>query len=462
MSTFTPKEKERIFIERTQDLWPQNWAGYLELVKHETWSKDELQDYNFKQRVKILTFAYENTEFYKKLYDDAGLKPQDIKTEEDWNAVPVVTKQMISEHSREIEVRDAVEKYGFVANTGGSTGKPLRVFRDKRHFWQAPFWRFYGWHVGRKCGCPFADVPIWGMDQAYLDRSLYRFTSDELKQRTINFWPIQYYYLSPYQEFAEQALNFVNETTKSPLVRFYAYAGAIDLFADYCLQNHLQIPNVAFVEVCASPVNQIIRDKVQKTFGCNVFDFYGSNEMGPMAVECMHSGEGHHLHVLSDLLHIELLSDNGAPVEGEDIGNTVVTSFTNRVFPFVRYDHGDRTHWINKSCECGLPFPCIAPVKGRVSDYLSTRSGMRLDGVGFNEIFDFYPEAVRQFQFRQSEDGVVSLLVVPNKEYSMYRDEINQVFSKLQQDFDGKIKFTLHYVESIAYEGGKMRYIIHE
>lgn len=50
MSTFTPKEKERIFIERTQDLWPQNWAGYLELIKHETWSKDELQDYNFKQR----------------------------------------------------------------------------------------------------------------------------------------------------------------------------------------------------------------------------------------------------------------------------------------------------------------------------------------------------------------------------------------------------------------------------
>ena len=38
------------------------------------------------------------------------------------------------------------------------------------------------------------------------------------------------------------------------------------MFADYCLQNHLQIPNVAFVEVCASPVNQIIRDKVQKAF----------------------------------------------------------------------------------------------------------------------------------------------------------------------------------------------------
>ena len=45
--------------------------------------------------IRILTFAYENTEFYKKLYDDAGMNPQDIKTEKDWNAVPVVTKQMI-------------------------------------------------------------------------------------------------------------------------------------------------------------------------------------------------------------------------------------------------------------------------------------------------------------------------------------------------------------------------------
>lgn len=104
MSTFTLSEKSRIFVERTQDLWPHNWNNYLELIQHETWTKEELQSYNFKRRVEILNFAYENTEFYRKLYDEAGIKPEAIKTEDDWNKVPIVTKQMIADHSEEFQI----------------------------------------------------------------------------------------------------------------------------------------------------------------------------------------------------------------------------------------------------------------------------------------------------------------------------------------------------------------------
>lgn len=463
MSTFSPKEKERIFVERTQDLWPQNWQMYLELIKHETWSKEELDAYNFAQRKKILTYAYENTTFYKRLYDSVGLCPQDIKTEKDWEGVPIVTKQMIAEHSSEFEVGGGiVDRYGFVANTGGSTGKPLKVYRDKRHFWLAPFWRIYGWYLGRKCGNPFSDIPVFGMDQAYLDRTQYRFSAQELNQRDVNFWPIKYYYLSPYAEFKNDVDSFVAQISKSPLVRLYAYAGAMDAFADYCIEHKSKIPNLSFIEVCASPVNQLIRDKVKEAFGCSVFDFYGSNEIGPIAVECSQSGKEHHLHVLSDLLHIDIVDSYGNLVKGEEDGETIVTCFTNHVFPFVRYNHGDRTHWIKKSCTCGLPFPCIAPVKGRSADYLITSKGERVDGVGFNEIFDFYPNAVKQFQFRQSQDGYVTLLVVPNKTNPDYRLEVSLVVNKLQEDWRGRIVFTLQETDSITHDGGKMRYIVHE
>lgn len=460
MSTFTPKEKERIFVERTQDLWPANWNFYLELIKHETWSRDQLAEYNFSQRIKILTYAYEHSIFYKRLYDEIGLKPQDIKTEDDWNAVPIVTKQMIADYSDQIQVTEDVDKYGFVANTGGSTGKPLKVYRDKRHFWMAPFWRFYGWHVGRKSGSPFAEVPIFGLDHAYLDRSQYRFTKNELKKRDESFWPIKYFYLSPYSEFSDQVCDYVKQLSASPLVSMYAYAGAVDTFADYCMENNVKIPHLAFIEVCASPVTEVVRAKVKEALNCHVFDFYGSNEMGPMAVECSHGGQDHHLHVLSDLLHIDLVNQNGLPVNGKEVGNTVVTCFTNRVFPFVKYDHGDRTHWVMKPCDCGLPFQCIAPVKGRMSDYLVTNSGEHVDGVGFNEIFDFNPEAVKQFQFRQSRNGFVELAVVPNHAYNKSHVELEQVFHKLQSDWNGRIEFTLSLVDEIPHEGGKQRYIV--
>lgn len=462
MSKLTPEEKSKFFVERTKDLWPANWDGYLELIKHETWTKEELAAYNFQKRVEMLQYAYEHTAFYKKLYDDAGLNPYTVRTEEDWAKVPIVTKQMIADHSREFEVDGLIEKYGFAAHTGGSTGKPLRVFRDKRHFWQSPWWRFYGWHLGRKCGEPECSVPIWGLDEGSIDRSYYRSTEEWIRQRDVSFWPKKFFNLTPYAEFEDGVEKFIEDLSKSPLAQIYAYAGGLDMFTDYCIENDVHFNNVAFINTCASPLTPIIREKVKKVFGCGVFDFYGSNEMGPMAIECCKSGHEHHLHVLSDLLSLELVDDDGNLVQGEEMGSTIITCFTNKVFPFIRYNHGDRTHFIQKSCECDLPFPCIAPVRGRITEYLATKDGVRLDGVGFNEAFDFFPEAVNAFQFRQKTDGYATLVVVPNEKYTNSNEEINLVLTKLNNDFAGKIVFTLQSVKSIKYDGGKMRYIVHE
>lgn len=460
--SLSANEKNKIFVLRTQELWPNNWQHYLDLISHETWTAAQVQQYNLQKRLEMLAFAYENSKFYRRLYDEHKLNPKDIKTESDWEQVPIVTKQMIADYSRDVEVEGDVEKYGFAAHTGGSTGKPLRVFRDKRHFWQAPWWRFYGWHLGRKLGSTFCDVPIWGLDDVSIDRSFYRATPEWIRAREVSFWPKKFINLSPYAEFHDNVEKFISELSESPLCKIYAYAGGLDMFLDYCIDNDRHFNNVSFIETCASPLTPTIREKVKKVFDCGVFDFYGSNEMGPMAIECHKSGAEHHLHVLSDLLCMELVDDNGHLVQGEETGSTVITCFTNKVFPFVRYNHGDRTHWIHKQCECGLPFPCIAPVRGRNSEYLTTKSGLVLDGVGFNEAFDFYPEAVKGFQFCQKKDGFVTLKVILNEKHTNAMDEIALVMQKLRDDFKDKIEFNLEFVESIPSDGGKIRYIIHE
>lgn len=462
MREFTPELKNDIFVQRTKDLWPQNWNYYLELISHELWSKDQLAEYNFLQRKNILKYAYENSRFYKRLYDDAGLTPQDIKTESDWEKVPIVTKQMVSDFSRDIEIEKVIKDYGFPAHTGGSTGKPLRVFRDKRHFWQAPWWRFYGWHLGRKAGEPECSYPIWGLDYASIDRSYYRASEQWIQQRKIAFWPISFINLSPYAEFEKDIDRFITELKKSPAAKIYAYTGGLDMFLDYCIKQRIYFKNVLFIDAGASPLTNIIRNKVKLVFSCDVFDFYGSNEMGPMALECNSSGTEHYLHVMSDLLDIQLVDDNNQVVPMGETGTTIITSFENRVFPFVRYNHGDRTHYVNHNCDCNLPFPCIAPVRGRATEYLITKQGTHIDGVGFNEIFDFYPEAALAFQFRQNQNGIVRLVVVPGNNHSHALEEINIVLSKLNDDFKDRIEFSLELTDSIKYDAGKIRYIVHD
>ena len=48
--------------------------------KAECMSKDEKEKVQLERLQKTVKLAYENVEFYKKRFDEIGLKPEDIKT----------------------------------------------------------------------------------------------------------------------------------------------------------------------------------------------------------------------------------------------------------------------------------------------------------------------------------------------------------------------------------------------
>ena len=98
-------DKERIFVERLQHNNPHLWARYCELVSHETMSKDELDAYNFSKRRELVKWAYKNTEFYHSLYSSSGFDPADLKSDAEWEKLPIVTKQMLKDHLQEMCVR---------------------------------------------------------------------------------------------------------------------------------------------------------------------------------------------------------------------------------------------------------------------------------------------------------------------------------------------------------------------
>ena len=72
----------------------------------------------FRRRQEILTYAYENSPFYRRFYSEAGLEPGDIKTEADWVKVPCLTKDLVREHAEEMVV-ESQRKYIRMNNTCG-------------------------------------------------------------------------------------------------------------------------------------------------------------------------------------------------------------------------------------------------------------------------------------------------------------------------------------------------------
>lgn len=458
---YTKKAKERIFINRTKQNYPQIWEYYEELLRNEKLSEAELYVLNFKKRQEILIYAYEHSPFYKRFYDESGINPYKIKTEEDWNKVPVVTKDMVRQFSDEIKVLDEINEFGRANNTGGSTGKPLKIFNDKRDTVPSVYWRFRGWWWDRQLSRRM-DVVMGGVNSGIIGQNeaiIYRPLPDTNNAVTNPklFYPMLMCELNARTMNEDDIERFIKDIKKIKPVYLRGYAGAVYEFARICQKRGIKFHGIKGIEVTSTPTNKLMRKTMETVFNCKVFDTYASNESLLIAAECNHSTDNHYLHVFSDIKHIDIVDENNKILPCGEIGYTCITSFNNKVFPFVKYLLGDRTYYVKGKCECGLNFPRIAPVEGRESDYLMTKQGNKL--FGLNSIFDDFPEEVVGYQFIQHKNLSVTLKIVPEKNVS--NERIKDIFNFIEKTYS-QINFYLEIVNAIPHDAGKIRFILHE
>ncbi len=81
-----------------------------------------------------------------------------------------------------------------------------------------------------------------------------------------------------------------------------------------------------------------VRDAIADAFQARVFDIYGSSETKEIAWECPEGA----MHVNADVIHLEVLDDDGRPLPVGVEGNLVATSLVNHAMPLLRYRVGDR------------------------------------------------------------------------------------------------------------------------
>jgi phenylacetate-CoA ligase len=85
--------------------------------------KDELDALRFRLLRKQLFLAYRNVQFYKTIFDQAGVNPSNLKSIQDLSSYPVITKDII--RSNNLINHNTLIKYKFKSHTSGSTGQPM-------------------------------------------------------------------------------------------------------------------------------------------------------------------------------------------------------------------------------------------------------------------------------------------------------------------------------------------------
>ncbi len=106
---------------------------------------------------------------------------------------------------------------------------------------------------------------------------------------------------------------------------------------------------------------------LEELWHCRVFGTYASTEMATSFTDCA-SGAGGHL--LPELMIIEIVDENGAPVPHGTFGEVVATPLGVTGMPLLRFKTGDIATLHADPCSCGRNTHRLGPVIGRKSQML--------------------------------------------------------------------------------------------
>lgn len=390
------------------------------------------------QTNQLLKYCNTTVEYYKgKLNSDIALGSAK------WNEIPVIHKSMYIANP-ETFIADNV-KPNIVGwnSTSGSSGINFQFLNDRN----ASIWS--------EAGCRFSwdlmnlpqgsrELKVWGASRDVQTR--FR-TLSKLKMKLENKYIEICYNISP--DKAELILKRISALKPSVI---HGYPNIIDQLIRYDTSG--VITSSKFISA-GEWLRPDIRKRIETHIGKNnVFDRYGSREFGIIANECTHHNG---LHIISPLVYIEVLDESDNPCSPDTEGELVITSFTRRTMPFLRYKIGDRGILSSKPCSCGCGFPLIKKLKGRSMDLIRGWNGSSFSGYFWTHISRDI-EGIDEFRIIQNEIGhaVIEIVKSKNAPKNLSQDFKQLIKKQTKEDLD----ISVNIVKELKYgETGKLKFI---
>jgi phenylacetate-CoA ligase len=422
-----------------------------ELEKTQWWPRDRILALQKERLRRLVSHAYDNVPYYHRIFEERGLKPEDIQTAEDLVKLPVLTKQLVRNNFRELMAKDFPQKEIVPHSTGGSTGEPLRFYRTKEDFYNwgsAAELRAYGWagyEIGERCALLWEKYPY--------NSTIERFTRTfkEFLERIVVFNA---------QEMSSEKLRlFWKKMEKLQPEFIRGYPTTIYLLSQFAeREGNLNIRPKAII-AAGEKLHDYQRDLFGKVFECEAYSFYGTNEAHVIAAECPeHSG----YHITTENIIVEVVEAKGEPVPIGEEGRILITNLHNYAMPFVRYEMGDLGALSDQACPCGRGLPLLATVTGRAADNIFTKSGRCVPGISL-PFRIFASPGIEQFQIVQETYEKVVIKLVLNREYPEDRlnQSIKEILNQYRSILGEDMNISIEFVDQIPpTKSGKRRIVI--
>jgi phenylacetate-CoA ligase len=399
------------FLRGQKKVW--NQAKFFNKTPY--YEPEHLRICQFGHFKKILSFAYRHIPFYKKKYEAAGIHPDHIRSPDDMDKIPVLTKKEIRENGNKV-CNKHYSGLKFRRHTSGSTGNPMTFYKDALSMtvMDAILYRNYAW-LGIDIG--FRQARFWGHPLSRTGSFKTRMADSLLNRVRLSAFYLEEKnyrcYLAKIERFKSQYI--------------YGYAQSVFQFAHYFHRKNrdLSYLNLKGVILTGEMIYPGQIEVIKKVFGCEVAEEYGCTELGVIAFRC---GCGN-MHLMENLL-TESVYDPSDKTQG----NIIVSELYGELFPFIRYQIGDRGSISYRKCSCGRNLPILDNIAGRKDSFIKCPDGKLADPCVLSYILDAMPAeygSISQYRIIQEQIDRLKVCLVAKGDKEKIEEYNRREFCKV-------------------------------
>lgn len=347
-------------------------AGYSDhdLVKR-AWdmSTEDFWKYQTTAFKEMYQVARHKVPYYKNhldLYPDISFKEDNIL--EVLSKLPILKKATIRQQNSDFWSYPISPLTKF-NKTSGTTGTPLKLpsTLGEKALFQATCEEWYLRHCGSRR--PRTLLLDGDITPSAASKELF------WRDYTSNDVYLSIYSLSPQNR--DRVIDLIKKLNPQLI---WGYASAVHQLAKLLSDYEDPLKDSRISVVTSEILQPHWRADIEKSLCRKVFDFYSSMEGSHQVVECPQG----QMHINPLIGIVEILDECDRPAKKGELGRVVVTGLMRKSMPLIRYEIGDSAVSTDYAtdCPCGLKWPTIAHIEGRLDNLVKTRDGRRIGMLG--------------------------------------------------------------------------------
>ena len=358
--------------------------------QYETLSTEDLKKLQL-ERLQATVKHCMNSPFYKKRFEENGLKPEDIKSLDDIRKIPFTTKQDLRDTYpfgiASVPLRQCVRLH----SSSGTTGNPTVILHTQKDLdeWSNQVARNL-WMVGLRSDDVFQNSSGYGMFTGGLG---FQYGAEKLGMLTVpaaagnSLRQIKFI-----KDFGTTAIHAV----PSYVTRLYEVMQQEGV--DPRRDTQLKV-----LVIGAEPHSEEQRQRIEQMMGVKAYNSFGMSEMcGPgVGFECK---EQNGLHFWEDYYIVEIVNpETLEPVPEGEIGELVLTTLCREAMPLLRYRTRDLTRVLGHTCPCGRNHIRLDRMRGRSDDMMVLR-GVNIFPIQIEKILMQFKELASNYLITLTTD----------------------------------------------------------